>query len=331
MLHPGPMTDTGHHGFAGGGFPYGRTARRRTWDQLPGHVHTTVEQNVGSPVESARSMTSGFTPGFASVLTLADGRRAFVKAAGKDDDERQGWSITGSYREEARKRLALPDELPAPRLLWSSDDGDWIVTGFEYVAGRLPRRPWDPAELRRVLDTVTAMAPLLDQPPDGLDLETVAQFFATLPARGETVLARDGASPTLTALAKLAAEFPDRCAGKSVQQFDLRDDNILLADDGRVWICDWNWPLLGAPWLDLVGLLLSVHGDGLEADAIVTSHPLTAEVDPRSIDAFLAGLWLYFTTAGDQPVPTASPYIRDFQKLQAGWTLSWLRKRGALP
>jgi hypothetical protein len=35
-----------------------------------------------------------------------------------------------------------------------------------------------------------------------------------------------------------------------------------------------DWPLLGAPWLDLVTLLLAAVGDGLDADAVLATHPL---------------------------------------------------------
>ena len=42
-----------------------------------------VEERLGSPVVHAESQGSGFTPGFASRLTAADGARLFVKAASK--------------------------------------------------------------------------------------------------------------------------------------------------------------------------------------------------------------------------------------------------------
>jgi aminoglycoside phosphotransferase (APT) family kinase protein len=119
-------------------------------------------------------------------------------------------------------------------------------------------------------------------------------------------------------------------AGSAVVHFDVRDDNILITDEGRAMICDWNWPRRGAPWLDLVGLLFSVHSDGLDADAIVRTNPLTRDVEPRSIDAFLAAIWLYFTTRSGQPAPEFSPHLREFQRLQGEWVLSWLRSRGGL-
>jgi hypothetical protein len=311
-------------------FPFGATARRRTWDQLPDSVRQRVEAGCGSAVKAATSVTSGFTPGFASVLTLDSGHQVFIKAAGRIDDERHGWPITGSYREEARKRAALPDDLPAPRLLWSDDDGDWIVNGFEYIDGHLPRRPWYSTELDIVVATLTDMAELLDPAPAGLELSPAADFFENMPESAAAVRERDGWSPELDRLIELATQYPQRAGGSAVVHFDVRDDNILITGDDRALICDWNWPRRGASWLDLIGLLFSVHGDGLDADEIVRTNSLTRDVEPQSIDAFLAALWLYFTTQGDQPAPEFSPHLREFQRLQGDWVLSWLRSRSAV-
>jgi aminoglycoside phosphotransferase (APT) family kinase protein len=312
------------------GLPLRATAQRRTWAELPEHVRTLIADRCGSPVVDATSMTSGFTPGFASVLLLADGRHTFVKAAGRDDDRRSGFSIGDAYREEARIRSALSRALPAPRLLWTADDGEWVVNGFEYVAGRLPTRPWVAAELDAVVAALTDMAPALERAPRGLALPTAQDFFSDLDVRIDAVGHRDGRTAWWAAIADLARESPARCAGTAVAHFDVRDDNILLTDDGPVVICDWNWPRLAAPWIDLVGLLVSVHGDGLDADAIIRANPLTRDVEPRSIDAFLAILWFYFTTAADEPAPATSPYLRRFQRLQGEWVLSWLATRGAV-
>jgi hypothetical protein len=85
--------------------------------------------------------------------------------------------------------------------------------------------------------------------------------------------------------------------------------------------------LLGAPWLDLVTLLLAAAGDGLDADEVLATHPLTRDVEPRSIDAWLATLWLYFTTSMERPVPAYSPHLRDHQAWYAETTEDWLHHR----
>ena len=49
--------------------PHGHTAFRLDWTFLPRDVRALVEDRLGSAVVEAASQDSGFTPGFASVLT----------------------------------------------------------------------------------------------------------------------------------------------------------------------------------------------------------------------------------------------------------------------
>ncbi len=111
--------------------PTGRTARRLEWAHLPPAVRALIEERIGTPVAEARSQTSGFTPGFASVLVGADGSHHFVKAASVKAQR----MFAESYREEARKLAALPASTLAPRLLWTHDDADWVVLGHRARGG----------------------------------------------------------------------------------------------------------------------------------------------------------------------------------------------------
>ena len=90
--------------------PHGKTARRLEWPFLPPHLRAWIERRCGSPVVSALSQNSGFTPGFASVLVCEDGSRHFVKAASVKAQR----LFADSYREEARKLAALPPGCPRP-------------------------------------------------------------------------------------------------------------------------------------------------------------------------------------------------------------------------
>jgi hypothetical protein len=85
----------------------------------------------------------------------------------------------------------------------------------------------------------------------------------------------------------------------------------------------------GAPWVDTVMLLVSVHGDGLDADEILSRRRLTREVDPEDVDRLLALLAGFFLEQADQPVPNSSPWLRAHQRWYADATWSWLvRRRG---
>ena len=230
--------------------PSGKTARRLEWQFLPPHIRAFIEERCGSKVVAAVSQGAGFTPGFASVLTCVDGSRHFVKAASVKAQR----LFADSYREEARKLIALPEAVPAPRLLWSRDD-DWVVLGLEYVDGRNPRRPWRPADLDRCLDALDDLAPILTPPPAGLGLDSFADEFGEVVGYWDHVRATQPGLPHLEEAAALAAGFEDVTRGNTLVHTDLRDDNFIIDRAGKVWMCDWNWPVVGAAWIDSLFVL----------------------------------------------------------------------------
>ena len=304
--------------------PHGRTARRLEWAHLPPHLRALIEQRCGSPVVEARSQGAGFTPGFASVLTCADGSRHFVKAASHKAQR----MFAAAYREEARKLAALPDAAPAPRLLWTHDDEDWMVLATEYVAARAPRRPWRPADLERCVAMAERLSAGLTPPPAGLQLRPIEEEFATWPQYWDAVRqAPPGPADLVAEAAGLAARYREVVGGDTLVHTDIRDDNLLLAEDGRVLLCDWNWPALGAAWLDTVFLMIGPRGDGLDVDAVLASAPLTRDVPAESVDIVLALATGYFLMSAQQPVPPTSPYIRDAQRWQGEVCWSWLAER----
>jgi hypothetical protein len=303
--------------------PHGRTARRLEWAHLPPHVRALVERRCGSPVVTAESQGAGFTPGFASVLTCEDGTHHFVKAASTKAQR----MFAESYRQEARKLAALPETAPAPRLLWVHDADDWMVLGLEYVEARNPRRPWRRSDVDRTLETLAAAAKALTPVPDGLALDPVEDEFAGWPAYWDHLRATRSDLPHLEEAAALAAGFAEACSGDTLVHTDVRDDNVLLCADGRTLLCDWNWPVRGAAWLDSLFLLIGPRGDGLDVDDVLRTHPLTRDVPAEDVDTALALVTGYFLKSADDPVPPTSPYIRDAQRWQGEVCWDWLGER----
>ncbi|GAA2123435.1 phosphotransferase [Nocardioides bigeumensis] len=302
--------------------PLGRTAQRLTWPFLPPNVRSLVERRCGSPVVDAESQGGGFTPGFASVLTCVDGTRHFVKAASAVAQP----VFADSYREEARKLGGLSDAVPAPRLLWSLDD-DWVVLGIEHVDARLPRRPWSRADLDRVLATLAQTAAALTPPPEGLALDTFADEYAAFAGMWDKLRAERPDLQHIDEAQALAVRFAEVTAGDTLVHTDVRDDNILLGDDGRTWLCDWNWPVTGAAWLDTVFFLVAPRGDGHDVDALLAELPLTRDVPAESIDVALALVTGYFLRQAGQPVPPTSPHLRAHQGWYAEVCWDWLSER----
>lgn len=300
--------------------PHGRTARRLDWRFLPPHIRSLVEQRIGSAVVATTSQDSGFTPGFASVLECADGTRHFVKAAAAKAQP----LFAQSYRDEARKLAMLPDTIAAPRLLWSFDD-DWVVLETEYVEGRPPARPWQDDTLDTCLGLLATLASTL--PPPGLDLATAAEEFAGWPGMWEEVARQRPNLSHLQEAADLAAGFGPAVAGKTLVHTDVRADNLLIDTAGKPWLCDWNWPVRGAPWVDSIFLLVEPAGDGIDAEAVIARHQLLREVEPEAIDTVLALLAGYFLKSAADRVPPTSPHLRSHQAWCAHAVWHWLAAR----
>lgn len=302
--------------------PHGRTAQRLEWKFLPPHIRTLVEQHTGSPVVEAVSQRSGFTPGFASVLTCADGSRHFVKAASAKAQA----PFAAAYREEARKLSALPPATPAPRLRWVHDD-DWVVLGLEHVDARNPSRPWQARDLYRCLDALEVVADLLTPAPADLGLDSFAAEFADLPGYWERVGELYPGQPHLDEAVELAAGFAEVTDGNTVVHTDIRDDNVLICADGRTLFCDWNWPVVGAAWIDSVMALVGPRGDGLDVEHVLTARELTADVPAEHVDRLLALLCGYFLKQAAEPVPPTSPWLREAQRWQGEVVWAWLSER----
>lgn len=304
--------------------PHGKTARRLDWPFLPPHLRTWIEGRCGSPVVSAISQTSGFTPGFASVLLCEDGSRHFVKAASTKAQR----VFADSYREEGRKLAALPPSVPAPRLLWHLDD-DWVVLGIEYVAARAPERPWQVGDLDALLDSLEQTADALTPPPDGLVLDTAEVDFAPLLDGWASIRDQrtDLDAAHLAEAEELAGRYAEVVGGDTVVHTDIRSDNVLIDAEGRALICDWNWPVLGAAWFDSFAALIGPRGEGVDVEAVIASRRLLREVAPEAFDINLALYVGYFFAQSEQPVPHTSPYLRDHQRWQGEVCWDWLSER----
>jgi hypothetical protein len=301
--------------------PHGATARRLAWPLLPPALRRAVEERLGSPVAAAESAGAGYSPGCAAVVTTADGRRVFVKAASK----RAQRPFARAYAEEAARLRAMPRGLPVPGLLWSMEDDLWVVLAIEHIPGSNPARPWRADELGACLDTLEVLADALTPAPT--PTVRFAEEFASMPAAWEHVRRTAPGWPHLTEAAELAAGFATATAGDTLVHTDAGEDNLVLGLSGRAYLCGWSLPVRGAAWVDTVSLLLTAHGDGVDADALLATRRLTRRVDPDHVDALLALMCGFFLERRDQPAPTTSPHLRRHQDWCAEASWAWLAER----
>jgi hypothetical protein len=303
--------------------PVGRTARRVEWSHLPPGVRQAVEGELGLAVAEARSRTSGFTPGFASVLTCTDGSRHFVKAASTKAQR----MFAEAYREESRKLQALPSEAPAAQLLWTLDVDGWFVIGLEHVESRQPHRPWTLPDLDASLDALELVADLLTPAPPELGLDPIEADFGAFPGYWDSLRTSTPDLPHLEEAAALAGRYREVVGGDTLVHTDVRDDNILIRPDGGAVLCDWNFPCVGAAWLDTLLLMVGPRGDGLDVEELLASRRLTRDVPAESIDIVLALVTGYFLRQSEEPAPPTSPHLRDHQRWQGEVCWDWLAER----
>jgi aminoglycoside phosphotransferase (APT) family kinase protein len=307
--------------------PVGATAQRPEWGELPRVVCAAVVEALGSAVVQAESQRSGFTPGFASRLWLADGRTAFVKAA----DRRRSW-LVDSYALEAANLELLPAVVPAPRVRHRLEvtDGDtsWLVLIFDDVSGHPPSRPWQREEADRVLAAVRELSVALTPAPPGRQWKGfVADFFPDPAGLFDQVTTRRLVPDIAGRLRELGMSAVESARGDTLVHSDLRDDNVILTDTGEVWVCDWNWPTRGPIWVDTLTVAISMVGDGLDGDRILGESGLVASTDADQIDGLLALLLGYCSTAGFGAPADASPFLRAHQAWYARVIEGWLRHR----
>jgi hypothetical protein len=311
---------------------------RLMWAAVPAQLRALAERQLGSAVVSAVSQPTGFSPGVAARLLLADGRRVFAKAAGPEPNP----GVPAIHRREAQVVAALPEAAPVPRLLWSHEDVEtgWVVLLFEEVAGQAPAQPWLADELGRVLAAIVelgeALTPAPLAPPA---VKTASEAFgaqlcgwAPLLAEGPATRSRldPWSARHLEALAALEAEAPAAVAGDTLLHFDLRADNMLLTPE-RVWFVDWPLACVGAAWVDVVFFAPSVAMQGgPPPEELIARHPAARRADPAALTAAVASVAGFFTHRSLQPPPPGLPTVRAFQAAQGAVARAWLAERARI-
>ena len=306
---------------------------RLVWTDLPAHVRAGVEGVLGAPVVQTTSEPGGFSPGLAARVELADGRRMFVKAV---NSARNAESVR-LLSSEARVLTGLADvdlrpPVAVPALRGQYVNGDWIALVITEVDGHTPTIPWRTAELDRVVDAVQTLGECLTPTP--LAAPAMTDAYATIMNQWRTLAGSDGiptglpswAAANLDRLAELEAGLPAAADGNTLLHFDLRADNLLLADD-QVFVVDWPHACVGAAWVDLLVMLPSVLMQGGDPDRCWRRYPAGRDVDADRVNSVLAAVAGYCAVSALRPAPPELPRVRDFQRVQGEAALSWLRER----
>lgn len=307
--------------------PQATGSQRIGWAQLPTEVAAAIGDMLGSDIVAAHNQPGGFSEGLAARVRLADGRRAFVKAA----SGLTAPAAAAFHRREMAITTALAGTGLVPRLLDGYDDGVWVALAFEEIPGHLPTQPWLPDELARVLDAVTALAAALTPAP--VDPAILA------PPRlgGWRQLAEHGprealhelhpwAAGHIDELITLEAQAEPAIAGNTLLHGDLYPFNILLTRQ-RVAVVDWPHAWIGAAHCDLVTLLTSVSLSGIDPQPLAERHPLTRDLDPLPINVLLATHAGFLLRVATSAGPNTDRNLIEMMVALSTSSLRWLRSR----
>lgn len=308
---------------------------RLDWLNIPDAARTVVEASLDSNVVSATSQRSGFSPGVAARLRLADGRRFFLKAVGPGPNP----DAPGIHRREARIVAALPESAPVPRLLGMHDEGEegWIILWFEDIEGQHPAQPWQPAEfdhvLRALVELTTTLTPaplplmIVPRASDAIRSEICGwrRLHDEHPSRLDHLDA--WSRRHLEQLIATEASAPAAVVGDTLLHFDIRADNILLTPE-RVWFVDWPHARIGAAWMDVAFFAPSVTmQSGPPPEEILARHPASRYAEADAITAGIVAIAGFFTHRAVQPPPPGLPTLRAFQAAQGAVARAWVAQR----
>jgi hypothetical protein len=285
-------------------------------------IERALRRLRAAPVAYGPMTTGSHTPARRWVVTLEDGRRAFVKVA--TDDLTASW-----LRDEHLLYSVLRGAPFMPEYLGWCEDPRRPVLAIEDLSGAEWPPPWTPDRVDLVLgclDEVAGTPPPEGLPRSGDDHLGIRAGWAEVTTDPAPFLALGMCSSgwlgsALPALREAAEAAP--LDGAALLHFDVRSDNLCFRD-GRALLVDWNWASVGHPLVDPAFWLPSLHAEGGPAPDGV----LEPSDDLARLAAACAGF--FCAHAARPPIPTA-PHVRPLQLKQARTALPWAARALGLP
>lgn len=306
--------------------------KRLEWDALPPHIVATIELALGDRIVATTTIHGGFSPGIACIARTLGGQEFFIKAACSVPSEH----AARFHRSEIRIASRLGGDVPAARLIWSFYEGapGWVVLVYEVVHGHNPELPWRGGDVDLVIAALNQLAISLTPSPIPVEIVGDLTLSGVMGAGCWRRLALDPpdtldpwASRHLDALVALESAATDAVAGDSLVHLDIRGDNIMLTEDGVVFI-DWPHAKVGAAWVDAVCFApsLAMQG-GPDPEELIARVDVARNADPDAITAAVASEAGFFTYNGSLPPLEGLPGLREFQEGQGAIARRWLARR----
>ncbi|HEX4303546.1 MAG TPA: phosphotransferase [Rhizomicrobium sp.] len=309
------------------------------WHDVPAGLRGRVEAIIGDRVVADEIAWGGFGPTATFVLTLAAGRKVFVKGTHPGNTER-------GHEATLRECRNLRDfaELAAfgPAFLGSAEADGWHLAVLDCVERETAVPPWTqqavtetmrliagfhaatPARAARLLEERSA-SDLLAQAENWhslRDADVRARFAALFasPAKAERWL--DSHLERLIALKDRAATLD---GPRGWMHMDIRSDNLIFG--ARPVLVDWPVLSFGPQLLDIAFFLPSLEGeDGPRCADGLALYEKAADTRFAADDIAVAAAAVagFFAARAGEPEIAVLPRLRWVQKLQLFPALDWL-------
>jgi serine/threonine protein kinase len=300
-------------------------AVRPLWTDLPEDLRERTACLLGADASEVEWQTQegGFTPGVALRLASENGR-LFLKAIRSDHP------LADLYRIEAETMSEMPSFGWCPRQVGFGEDNGWVWMFLEDVPGRYPDLAPGSPDVPLVVGAVARMSTELTPcPVEDARRVKVARAWRSMSVGDLYGTSAAWAIPHLGRLAKLEQWWDEHVDGKTLVHNDLRPDNLLIGEDGRVVVVDWAQARLGHQWRDLSSLVPHMIRAGhspADAESQLTGT-VWGRADPAAITANAVALAGYLIRSSRMESPPDSPYLRGYQKEAADAASAWVRHR----
>jgi hypothetical protein len=270
-----------------------------------------IRSAIGSRFVGATRINRGYANNRRWIVTVADGRRVFVKHA--DDAMTARW-----LRREFEVYQHLRGDFH-PKVLGWFDDGELPVLALEDLSGCRWPPPWTAERIETLFETLACIAghePPPHTPAVGAAIITPESGWASVaedavPFLSLGLCTRAWLDRALPAF--IEAADPRWLDGTALLHTDVRSDNLCFRDGATVLV-DWNHTSIGNAEIDVAFFLPSLRlEDG------PPPHLIAPQMTP-GVAAHVAG---YFASRAGLPAPLTAPLVRDMQRRQLEVALPW--------
>lgn len=301
---------------------------RMKYDEPPARVRAWVDDVLGSPVVTTFEQVGGMSPGCATRVVTASGGHAFVKAVGPELNP----MTPDLFRHEALVLTHLGANRLWAELLAVLDEPDgWVALILEDVPGRHPDLN-DARDIDLLLTTTDQLAAALTGRAGGLEMPKTRDaifrwtnawdFVDQIPHQLLPGWVRERA----TEFQQRSVDLMDHADGNNVVQADIRDDNLIVRQDGTLVFVDWGMAARGPAWAD--PLLARIEWvEQSRFDDFVLSSAVLRDLGARHVTTYLVTLATFLAyrvlTAEDIGLPT----LNEFRRTESARLLEGARRR----